>query len=116
MTESPTWLRAAELNATHIGEMIRFETDLKPNPNIAGRVFVHAVVTVELRQIGHSNAETHLTVGEGAETEFTLTSDHIVVLNPAEDYADWELFTASDLRLDLHHDEFYLDPEEKMDA
>lgn len=114
MPKTPTWLRAAELNATHIGKIIRFETDLRPghgDPETA----VMAVVTVELRQIGHNAGETHLTVGVGAETEFALTPDHTVVLNPADDYGDWDMFTAADLRKVDRHEEFHLDLNDSED-
>lgn len=105
MTTTPTWLRAAELNATHIGLDIRFATTLNRHGT------VEAVITVELRQIGHNGGETHLTVGEGAIEEFTLTHDHIVVLNPAEDFSDWDLFSGADLRTSDRHTDFTL-PEE----
>ncbi len=61
-------MRAQRLDGTHIGETIEF-TMVDPNRRIT------TTVLAELRQIYHIEGEVHLTVGYGAEVEYTLDPD-----------------------------------------
>ena len=78
---------AGEIHSGHIGVVARWYR-YDRNTEIA------VVTTAEIRQVSHNGAETHLTFGLGAEHEVTLAHDHPVVLGPADDYTDSELFIA----------------------
>lgn len=82
MTAAHYYLAAGELNAIdHIGRTIRVR-------QWDGAHEMVTVTTAELRQISHNGAETHLTIGYGAEREITLTHAHLVSVNPPANYAD----------------------------
>ena len=76
-----TIVRAGELNADNIGDLIRWRT-WNNNRETA------TVITAELRQISHNQAETHLVYGIGAAEEATLDTDQPVTIRPSADYND----------------------------
>lgn len=76
---------AGEIHAGHIGVTARW---YRYDPNTG----ISTVTTAEIRQVGHNGAETYLTYGVGAENEITLDRKHPIVLGPAADYSDYELF------------------------
>lgn len=79
--DQPTHIIAGSLCSTHIGELIRFRTrDVERE--------IVTVVTAELRQISHVGTETHLTYGNMAEREVSMSQATLVILRPAEDYGD----------------------------
>lgn len=81
MTKGNDIRAAAELTPGDIGTLIRIRT-WDNNTEIA------TVQTGELRQLSANQAEVHLIIGVGAETEVTLAHDQPVTLRPTADYND----------------------------
>lgn len=78
---------AGEIHSGHIGAMARWY-------RFDSTTGISVVTTAEIRQVSHNGAETRLIFGIGANNEVTLAHDHPVVLGPATDYTDAELFMA----------------------
>lgn len=76
---------AGEIHAGHIGVTARWY-------RYDSNTEITVVTTAEIRQVSHNGGETHLTFGLGAVNQVTLEHDHPIVLGPAADYADAELF------------------------
>ncbi|WP_016891445.1 hypothetical protein [Mycobacteroides abscessus] len=70
---------AGDLNATHIGSVIRFK-------RLNETTQVSEIIDAELRQIYHIEGSTLVNVGEGASVEYTLEHDDAVVIDPPAFY------------------------------
>ena len=77
-------MNACSLSGDFIGKRIRFLAvdNYEINRDIEN------VVTAELRQLSHNADETHIVVGLGAEREYTLKGDDVIIFSPLPDYSD----------------------------
>ncbi|SIB66858.1 hypothetical protein [Mycobacteroides abscessus] len=74
---------AKDLNATNIGNIIRFR-------RLNETTQITEIIDAELRQIYHIQGSTTVNVGEGASVEYTLEHDDAVVIDPPAFYeGDW---------------------------
>jgi hypothetical protein len=80
--KQPIVLRNVEtLNGDDIGKTVRFYTwDAQRE--------IATMVTAELRQLSHNQAETHVTYGVLAEREYAFQRGELISVVPPFDYSD----------------------------